>query len=261
MYYRRTSNMFRHNCCENPNSEDKVLILDFSGVLFTYTKPSKTAVSEIFEKMFETKAWDDYQCDRISRSSFYTQLAQELGDDISNLEEAMRYAASTIQPNKKLFDLASELKEKSDGKIKVVAMSNISTADYQLLRTTCSESDYWNVFDMIFLSGNIGLRKSSLNFFFHVLVKIGIPPSSATFVDDQPDNIESARSLGINCLLFQNNSSFVHCQIRKFLADPTLKAKEWLAKNAGRFLSETGTGVTLRDNFAQLLILELMNDR
>jgi len=243
------------------NSGGKLLILNFGGVLFTYTKPSETAVSEIFEKMFDTRAWDDYQCDKISRSSFYTHLAQELGVDISNLEEAMRYAASTIQANKKLFDLASELKEKSKGKIKVVAMSNLSTADYQLIRDTCSEPDQWNVFDRIFLSGNIGLRKPNLNFFFHVLVEMGIPPSSVTFVDDELDNIESARSLGINCLLVQNNSSFVHCQIRNFLADPTLKAKEWLAKNAGRHLSETATGVTLRDNFAQLLILELMNDR
>jgi FMN phosphatase YigB (HAD superfamily) len=243
------------------NSKDKLLILDFSSVLFTYTKPSRTAVSEMFNKMFDMRAWDDFQCDKISRSSFYTQLAQELGVDISDLKEAMKHAASTIWANKKLFDLASELKEKSDGKIKVVAMSNISTADYQLLRGTCSEPEQWNVFDGAFLSSNIGVRKPGLNFFFHVLAEMGISPSSVIFVDDQLDNIESARSLGINSVLFQNNSSFVHCQIRKFLADPTLKAKEWLVKNAGRLLSVTATGVTLRDNFAQLLILELMKDR
>ena len=37
---------------EYPNSEDKLLILDFGGVLFIYTKPSETAVSEMFERMF-----------------------------------------------------------------------------------------------------------------------------------------------------------------------------------------------------------------
>lgn len=49
----------------------------------------------------------------------------------------------------------------------------------------------------IFLSSKIGYFKPNADFFEYSLSKLGISPEVAIFVDDKPENVETARSLGM----------------------------------------------------------------
>jgi FMN phosphatase YigB (HAD superfamily) len=135
-------------------------------------------------------------------------------------------------------------------------MSNISKPDYDVLRTKAAD---WDVFDSVFASGEVGMRKPDLCFYKHVLQAIDARPEEVIFVDDKLENVISARSLGICAIQFKDATSLART-LENLLGNPILRGKNFLSKNARKMDSITDTGVEIKDNFAQLLILEATQD-
>ena len=59
-------------------------------------------------------------------------------------------------------------------------------------------------FDHFYLSYEMGLLKPDPAYFQHVLNGLQTEPNDCVFVDDRPENVESARLLGINALVFES---------------------------------------------------------
>lgn len=94
----------------------------------------------------------------------------------------------------------------------------------------------------------------------HVLHQIEADPATTVFVDDKPDNVLSARSLGLHGIVWDRPEN-VRRAIRYLVGDPVARARGFLQTRAGVLDSETDTGEKIGDNFAQLLILEATKDR
>lgn len=56
---------------------------------------------------------------------------------------------------------------------------------------------FFDSFDRLYLSYEMGLRKPDPAYFLHVLERENLRPEQCLFVDDRADNIEAAASLGI----------------------------------------------------------------
>ncbi len=59
-------------------------------------------------------------------------------------------------------------------------------------------------FNDVFFSNEIGLKKPDRKVFEFALRKIGKPASVCLFIDDLPENIEMAKSMGMETILFKN---------------------------------------------------------
>lgn len=59
-------------------------------------------------------------------------------------------------------------------------------------------------FERYFLSNEMGLLKPDPAYFQYILDELKIPPTDCIFIDDRPENVLSARSLGINGLVFES---------------------------------------------------------
>jgi epoxide hydrolase-like predicted phosphatase len=58
--------------------------------------------------------------------------------------------------------------------------------------------DGWDeLFDVVVISGEVGMRKPEPRIFRHTLERVGCPPGDAVFVDDQPLNVRAAAGLGM----------------------------------------------------------------
>ena len=79
-------------------------------------------------------------------------------------------------------------------------------------------------------------------------------------MDDRLENVVSARSLGVRGIVFDTNEE-VERKLRNYLGDPVTRAQGWLRENAKNMLSVLNTGMTVRENFSQMLILEATGDR
>jgi putative hydrolase of the HAD superfamily len=55
--------------------------------------------------------------------------------------------------------------------------------------------------DTWFVSGDLGLRKPSLDIYRRAVADLGVKPEEVVFVDDRPRNLDAARQLGIQTVL------------------------------------------------------------
>lgn len=67
---------------------------------------------------------------------------------------------------------------------------------------------FYDLFDHIFLSNEIGIRKPDLKKYKYVIRKLKTKPKLCIFIDDKMQNLIPARQLGINVLKFESIERF-----------------------------------------------------
>ena len=233
------------------------LILDLGDVLFSWSATTKTNISSTTLKLIlSSPPWQEYECGRITQEVCYDRVAEHFSLQPSEVAEAFLQARDSLQSNDAMISLVHELKEASNGTLRVYAMSNISKPDYIVLAKMPAD---WSVFDRVITSCEAGMRKPSRSFYMYVLEVTHTAPQEAIFVDDKFENVFAARSLGLHGILFDNTAN-VGRSLRNMLGDPVGRGKAFLSRNARQFGSITDTNIVVHDNFAQLLILDATKD-
>jgi putative hydrolase of the HAD superfamily len=54
-----------------------------------------------------------------------------------------------------------------------------------------------DLFEQVFVSGELGTVKPSAEIFEHVMAELGVTPAQTIFIDNKAENVEGARALGI----------------------------------------------------------------
>ena len=198
-----------------------------------------------------------YECGYLEQDACYHQIAQHFSIPAGEVAEAFAQARDSLQPNYAMVSFIHDLKQQSQGSREIYAMSNISKEDWAVLSTKMPD---WSIFNQVFTSGHAGMRKPDPEFYRHVLHEIKLSPEEILFIDDKMENVLAAKSLGINSLVFDNDVTVLHA-LRTILHDPVGRAFQYLHRHSQHFDSITDTGVDVPDNFAQLLILDAMQDQ
>ena len=69
---------------------------------------------------------------------------------------------------------------------------------------------------MAIFSSEVETRKPDKEIYQIILKELDVEPGEAIFIDDFPENVKGASSLGINAILFQTNQDTIH-QINSLL--------------------------------------------
>lgn len=241
-----------------PSTRYTTLIFDLGDVLFNWSSKTKTTISPIaLKKILSSSIWFEYECGRISEDECYERVANQLAFEPSEVANAFAQARDSLQANDEMISVIRELKAKSNGTLRIYAMSNISMPDFKVLRTKPVD---WSVFDQVFTSGMAGERKPNIGFFRHVLNSTHTLPQSAIFIDDKLENVLTARSLGLYGIVF-DDTLHVARKLHNLVSDPVRRGQVFLNDNAKHLKSVTDRNVSLDENFTQLLILEATNNR
>jgi FMN phosphatase YigB (HAD superfamily) len=229
------------------------LILDIGDVLCSWSPHTETTIAlRTLKAILASPTWADYECGFISEQVCYKRISNDFDIPHPEVLKAFEQARESLQQNDEMLSFVRELKRQSDGQLRVYAMSNISQPDYDYLRAKSAD---WSLFDKVYTSADAGDRKPNLGFYRRVLDDIAVDPRSAIFVDDKPENVLSARSFGLRGIVFDDQKRVIQA-IRNAVEDPVDRARSYLQRNAKLLDSVTSTGVPLKENFAQLLILE-----
>ena len=240
-----------------PHNPPKGIIFDLGDVLFTWSPNTSTTIpAKMMRSMLSSTIWMKYECGDIEQDACYYQIAQHFSVPAFEVAEAFSQARDSLQPNYDMVSFIRDFKQQSQGAIEIYAMSNISKEDWAVLSTKMPD---WSIFNQVFTSGHAGMRKPDPEFYRHVLQEIRLSPEETLFIDDKMENVLAAKSLGIDSLVFDNNVTVLHA-LRTILHDPVGRAFQYLHRHAQHFDSITETGVDVPNNFAQLLILDAMQD-
>ncbi|KAJ7102373.1 HAD-like domain-containing protein [Mycena belliarum] len=234
----------------HPAMSFNTLILDFNDVVAGATIGS----SKQLKAALASRTWLDYETGRITQDACYRRLETEFSIPSADIHQALRKMRDSLRLNEHLIALIRQIKQEK--RVKVISMSNISAPDYESLRSAYPE--LLSLFDHIFTSTSVGLRKPSLSFFRHVFAETCAEPGRTVFVDQDAQNILSARSLGMYGVISDGN---LRRSLSNLFGDAVSRARLFLRDGAGHHHTVIENGITFHDNFSQLLILELTADR
>lgn len=195
----------------------KVIIFDFGGVV---RKPR--IMPEIY-KATEKKFKIDYEFVRnqflkletpvitgkLSMNKFWSKLAKALDVNVKELKQLWeRIYVKKFKLNTRVMNLVKRLKKR----YKIVLLSNDLPSHSKI---NLKRGDY-KIFDKVFLSSKIGLRKPDKRVYLYVLRKLKVKPEECVFIDDREENVAAAKKLGINTIQFKNVRS-VEKELKKYL--------------------------------------------
>jgi putative hydrolase of the HAD superfamily len=104
------------------------------------------------------------------------------------------------------FDLVKNIRELRKKKIKCVLATNQEKYRLEYMK---KEMDLESIFDTIYSSNLIGFKKPDIQFYAHILNDLNEDPANIIFYDDSQENIESAKSLGINSNLYNSGLKLI----------------------------------------------------
>lgn len=163
---------------------------------------------ENFEQLYsqadQEHLFDNYETGKISSQYFINQLIGKLGGRFSANKVVNAWNAMLGEIHADNILAVQKLKNAG---YNVYLLSNTNDIHIQIA------FDRWNklnlvkaqdLFDKIYLSQEIGLRKPNRDIFEYVLQDISTNPQEVLFIDDSIQHIESASQLGMKTHLLKN---------------------------------------------------------
>ena len=175
----------------------KAIIFDFFGVISSEVAPfwfgkyfSKDQIAELKEKYV-------YPADigEITGEELFSNLAKIVS---KNREAVEKEWLELVHINQDLIEIIRSLKSK-------YTIALCSNAPSQFLRAIIESNSFSSLFDIIVISSEIKATKPSSIIFEYVLNKLKLASSEVIFIDDNPNYVSGANSIGINALLYTAN--------------------------------------------------------
>jgi 2-haloacid dehalogenase len=180
------------------------IIFDLGNVLVQWNP------ANLYNKVFDDKEKVGYFLDNVCTMDWHTE--QDAGRSPEEGTEALvkehpgwehpirifyaRWKEMFSGPIDGTVQILRELKEKG---YKLYALSNWNA---ELFNRTIDDFPFLNWFDGKVISGEVKMKKPDDNIYHHLFERFCINPQQAVFIDDNQHNIETARRLGLDAILF-----------------------------------------------------------
>lgn len=184
----------------------QAIVFDFGGVLTG--EPNREAVVNFIQKSFDLSP-DEYEKlnqekrlalkQGITDEEFWLSYAAAKGIQLPNdwSQSLTKVMKEAIGVNPQMYLLVEELRQRN---IPVGLLSNI---DERLAKLVQSFGLY-EPFNPRLLSCEIGMEKPDPKAYEHLLAQLNLPAKDVVFIDDLSENVESAKKLGIDAILFES---------------------------------------------------------
>jgi len=187
------------------------LLIDWGGVLTTSMLDSFDAFERREGADVRTAFRDDpaarqalveLETGTIDIATFERRLGQALGVDPTDLANRL---TREVRPDQEMLDAVRGFHDRG-----------VPTA---LVSNSWREEDYDvdDLFDVIVLSGALGIRKPDPRIYQHAADRLAVPTSRCVFVDDLGGNLKPAKALGMTTIRHTGAASTIS-QLKRLLS-------------------------------------------
>jgi len=196
-------------CMCNQAIKIKAIIFDIGGVLVAQTWPSMieyyaTILSidtKILEKVILERI-EDYQRNRISENDLWTYVASKHPIPLSKTKKLwIKGIRASYHERSEMFFLVNQLKE--NGFLLGILANTEQTAVEDI------SNRFEKIFHVIVLSPEVGFRKPQKEIYKYILQKLDTLPHETLFVDDQKENIDGAKGVGMHAIHYTTHKKFM----------------------------------------------------
>jgi putative hydrolase of the HAD superfamily len=172
-----------------------ILNINYQNTIDEFTKLGIKNASSFYSKKVQTDLFNQIETGKITAEKFLTELQKETNNaTINQVKDAW---------NSMLLDLPNErlkLIKSLKNKYRIYLLSNTNNIHIDAFKKQLGNAkweDFCNLFDKMYLSHEVGLRKPNAEIFKHILTEQKLKAEEVFFIDDSPQHIEGAKKLGI----------------------------------------------------------------
>ena len=200
-------------------SGDRAVLFDFGGVLLRqdwdqydeFCERNGLPTRALRRALYGTDEWRALQTGRISdrsiwRAAAIASLAEHCGDRAEGLFE--EWYARPIRLHDSNIALANALRAAG---IRIGLLSNAAPDLETRIADDFGVDIDWH--DRV-ISGLVGLAKPDPAIYHLAAERIGLPVTACFFIDDLAENVEAARSVGMQAHHFQGDYAGLHADLR-----------------------------------------------
>jgi len=184
----------------------QAIVFDFGGVLTG--EPNREAVITFIRQSFHFSAEEFEKINQEKRlavkqgktdEEFWIAYAKNKGIKLpANWSASFRSVMKdAIGVNPEMYALVGQLKEQQ---IPVALLSNIDDRLSKLIR----DFGLYEPFKPCLLSCEIGVEKPDLKAYELLLKTLNLPAKDVVFIDDRLENVEAAKTIGLDAILFES---------------------------------------------------------
>lgn len=188
------------------------IIFDLGGVLLNIDYAATERAFEAlgiadfrqrYSQLSQDQFFDDWETGRLSREAFIEGLRRAGCEGLAEARIVEAWNAMLLDFPLRRLQLLQQLRLRYD----LFLLSNTNEiheeAFNRLLAQTCGWSSLGHFFDKIYFSHRVGQRKPGREIFERILQENGLRPEHTLFIDDSPQHIEAAQSLGIQAIFLK----------------------------------------------------------
>jgi len=172
-----------------------ILNINYQNTINAFSKLGVKNAASFYSKKVQTNLFNQIETGNITAKKFLTELQKETDNaSINQVSEAWNAMLLDLPENR--LTLIKSLKKKYS----IYLLSNTNSIHIDAFKKKIGNIKwvkFCNLFDKIYLSHEVGLRKPNAAIFEYILAEQNLKAQEVFFIDDSPQHIESANKLGI----------------------------------------------------------------
>jgi epoxide hydrolase-like predicted phosphatase len=186
-----------------------IINIEFQRIYQTFAKFTSKPIAYIEKRITEDQIFRRYESGQFTDEEFREVIRQTLGFPLSDHEVDTAWNAILLDIPADRIDLIHKIRQKCP----VFLLSNTNNihikASNNYLKKTHGINSLDILFDKLFLSYEMGMWKPDTEIYYEVLRSINLEPNEVVFFDDNLQNIESAKAIGMQTILVESTTSVV----------------------------------------------------
>ncbi|RYE23333.1 MAG: HAD family phosphatase [Sphingobacteriales bacterium] len=190
----------------------KHIIFDLGGVLINldYNRTAEAFIelgyhnfNDIYSQLQQTTVFDDLETGRIERGDFVKALVKATGKQLTEEQVYTAWNAMLLDFPVRRLQILQQLRLHYD----LLLLSNTNDIHEEAFNKILHQShgipNIGVFFDKVYFSHRVGMRKPNADIFQRILDDTGFKPEETLFIDDSPQHIEGAKTLGIQTIYLE----------------------------------------------------------
>lgn len=182
------------------------VVFDMGGVVLDWNPdailealyPSAAQRALLKAALFEHADWLELDRGTLTETEALARVTQRLGRSAPKLDGLFEAVRASLIPKPGTLALIERLARRQ---VPLYVLSNMPVDTYAYLR---ERHDYWRAFRGIVISAEVRMMKPDRDIFEHLLERYALKAGETVFIDDLPRNVEGARAVGFETVLFRD---------------------------------------------------------
>lgn len=185
----------------------KNIVFDVGNVLLDWDSigvtsrifPNEPNPKELAHKLFKSETWHSLNLGKITEKEICRIYQEDLGIPYNTLEVLMQTVKESLIPVEGSLELLDKIHKAG------YSLYSLTDNVKELMIFLKEKYDFWEKFQGIVVSAEIGILKPSEGIYKYLLETYGLNPSETLFIDDLIKNVEGAQNIGMYAVQFTNS--------------------------------------------------------